>query len=245
MLVWFVSMCPPSVSTFGWTNVANCSHALQRSRSHVYRSSSSVWRTDGKRRRTTNKTKQKRNSCNCPVVPPGRGTAADPAGPFGCSQAKRVCRSLVGLSKTGSCWSSSGVHPLPRGHRTDRRGGRNTWARHILHLPWPAPAARSGRLAVGSQIELFCLSCLLKHRCSGQHGAFRAQPHVFRSAFLKVFHTSSPFPAHPAPRVFFLSSDWSCWRWDAPWAPDPSTSSWSCSYKKSTRYFPERTEFHL
>lgn len=75
-------MCPPSVSMFSWTDVANRSHALQRSRSHVYCSSLSVWQTDAKKEGQTNKTQQKRNSCNCPAIPTGRGTAADPAVPL-------------------------------------------------------------------------------------------------------------------------------------------------------------------
>lgn len=73
-------MCPSSVFMFGWTNMANCSHALHRSRSHVYYSSLSVWQTEAKKKEDR-QTKQRRNSCNCPVVPVGCGTAAGPAVP--------------------------------------------------------------------------------------------------------------------------------------------------------------------
>lgn len=142
-------MCPPSVSTF-----VNLSHCLQRSSARACCGSLSVWRTDVKRR--TKKKKRRRNSCNCPAVMMGRGTVADSAVPLLVRESNGFAgRWVCVLSKTGSCWSSSGVPPLPRGHRTVRRGGRNAWAHHTPHLLRPAPAARSGRSAVGRQTELF------------------------------------------------------------------------------------------
>lgn len=84
----------------------------------------------------------------------GLSTVADSAVPLLVHESNGFAGRWGGLSKTGSCWSSSGVPPLPRGHRTVRRDGRNAWAHHTPHLLRPAPAARSGRLAVGRQTEL-------------------------------------------------------------------------------------------
>lgn len=149
-------MCPPSVST-----LVNLSHRLQRSSPRACGGSLSVWQTDVKRR--TRKKRRRRNSCNCPAVMMGRGTVADSAVPLPVRESNGFAGRWGGLSKTGSCWSSSGVPPLPRGHRTVRRGGRNAWA----HLLRPAPAARSCRLAVGRQMELFqgTFLCWINQRC--------------------------------------------------------------------------------
>lgn len=97
----------------------------------------------------------------------GRGAVADSAVPLLVRESNGFAGRWAGLSKTGSCWSSSGVPPLPRGHRTVRRGGRNAWAHHTPHPLQPAPAARSCRLAVGRQAELFqgTFLCWVKQRC--------------------------------------------------------------------------------
>lgn len=44
--------------------------------------------------------------------------------------------------------------------------------------------------------------------------------------------THSPAPAQDDSEVVSLSSDWSYWKSDALWAPDSSTSSWSCNWNE-------------
>lgn len=180
---------------------------LYKEAGHMFTAAASLsGRQMQKKRRTDEEYTTKRNSCNCPAIPTGDWSSCSVAR----AKARWVCLSLVRFSKTGNCWPSSGVPPPPRGRRTDHRGGHNTWAHHILRLLWPAPAARSGRLAVGRQTELFQEKKVMSAKPQMLKRVDAAFVHSLCWVLLKWFHTSSPFPAHPGPRVFFLSSDWSC-----------------------------------
>lgn len=206
MLVWFVSMCSSSVSMFGWMNVANRSHALQRSRSHVYCSSLSVWGTDVERRRTD---KQNKKEIAATVLwSTGRDTVADPAVPL-------LVHKPNGFA---SLWSDSAKLVIIGLHQgfllflvvTGLITGAVVTLRLItsftdlLRLHVPVDWLLEVRLIFFREK----LWNLINQRCSSLFTVHFV--HVFCCAFLKLFHTSSPFPAHPGPQVFFLSSDWSC-----------------------------------